>query len=176
MRGPYDDHPEGRGHATVQVALARVLEMVREAGIPGFEDDEKFDECVQKMSTLHFRWRQGWSITQQFEVGMAVELHMTAPGAGEKLRRGLCGFAVRMKWPYDGQGSLATRTAVLDLATQVNKLSARIESELDGWFIIDESTYDEYQREAAEKKAGEDRKRKERQAEEAAKKKGRRRK
>ena len=172
MRGPYDDHPEGRSHATVSVAMARVLEIVREAGIPGFKNDEKFDEDAKGMKTLHFKWQQGWSTTNSFEVTMAVEIHLTGPGASEHFQQGLCQFKTRMQWPYDGQGNLATRTAVLDLATQVNKLSARILNELSGWFIIDEDCYGEWQRKDAEKRAERERKRKE-AAEDTAKKKGR---
>jgi len=133
MRGVYDDlSREGRRHATVEVAFARVHEMVREAGIPGLQATSDTDPNF-------FEWRQGWQASHYFEVKLRVSIDPDA----ELALRGLVRFQTRVQWPSHGE-TLAVRSAILLLAGQVNALSARIEMELDGEFIIDEKRYDEH--------------------------------
>lgn len=173
MRPPYSDHPEeGRRHATVDVAMSRVLDLVRSAGIPGFVENDRFDDDI-KRGSVHYKWHQGWNTTEDYEVTMRVEVDLTSPKAD--LDAALVPMAIRMQWPSDGRGDLATRTAMLDLMCAVNRLSARLLSEMRGLFILDEGRHDEWRKCKAEEEAQEEQKQKVARETEAEKKRGRRR-
>lgn len=132
----------GHKHATVEVALRRALHLVHHSGIEGLNVDNRkgfrYNDQIKK-GHIHFEWLQGWAATEVHGVSLTVEVDAQTMN----LSTGLTRFRLRMQWAPIAD-TLAQRTTILELATRVNNLSARMEAELDGWFIINEETYEKH--------------------------------
>ena len=135
-------YKQGHKHASVETALSRVLYLIQHSGIEGLKVESRkgfrFQDQIKKGS-LHFEWVHGWAATDVYTVSMTVDVDSHTAN----LNTGLVRLKVRMQWAPIAN-SLAQRTAILELATQVNSLSARVETLIDGDFILHEKTYDNY--------------------------------